>query len=52
MDQFRSVFDVIFYLKWYSYMAFSDGQIYERANSAYDALSKLLGEKNYLFGNR
>ncbi|CAL5199301.1 unnamed protein product [Lathyrus oleraceus] len=27
-------------------------EIYERANSAYDALSKLLGEKNYLFGNR
>lgn len=30
-------------------MTFSDEQIYERANSAYGALSKLLGEKNYLF---
>ncbi|XP_058728879.1 mitochondrial outer membrane import complex protein METAXIN-like isoform X2 [Vicia villosa] len=26
-------------------------EIYERANSAYDALSKWLGEKNYLFGD-
>jgi hypothetical protein len=33
-------------------MAFSDGQIYVRASYAYDALSKLLGEKNYLFENR
>lgn len=33
-------------------LVISDGQIYERAKSAYDALSSCLGEQNYLFENR
>lgn len=45
-------FVVFFSLIWYLCLAISDGQIYGRANSAYDALSNWLGEQNYLFEDR
>lgn len=51
-DCFNAV--CVFYLVyfWYSYIFAVDQQIYRKANSAYDALSTLLGEESYLLENR